>query len=393
MKILVTGGGGDMGSYACRTVAEADIIDEVIVADRDADRAGRVATELGPKATTLTLDVADPAALRAALKDVDIVLNTAGPFYRLGRPVLEAAIASETDYLDICDDWEPTLEMLDLHDAARAAGVTAVIGMGASPGISNLLAVLAMNECDEVERLFTAWRAGAGVPRPTADDPEPESTAAVEHWVHNCSDPIKTWRGGRLVDAWGLEEIPISYPGLGDGPVWICGHPEPLTIPRVRRELQESLNVMTARPGLISAITRIAQRVRDGELNVATASKALLVEPNMWGSAAGPASAFPDLFAVAEGVKDGRPIRVGARPLAVPGNNMGEYTGIPLGVAALMTARGEVHSPGVHGPEAVVDPTTFFRDVAGVGDQVPFDRLVEISVEALAGEPSSEAGP
>ncbi|GAA5108266.1 hypothetical protein [Haloechinothrix salitolerans] len=75
--------------------------------------------------------------------------------------MLSAAIATTTNYLDICDDWEPTLQMLELDGAARAAGVTAVIGMGASPGSSNLLALLAMNQCDTVDRVYTAWRAGA----------------------------------------------------------------------------------------------------------------------------------------------------------------------------------------------------------------------------------------
>ena len=54
-----------------------------------------------------------------------------------------AAIEAGAHYLDICDDWEPTLDMLELGERARARGVTAVIGMGASPGLTNLLAMKA----------------------------------------------------------------------------------------------------------------------------------------------------------------------------------------------------------------------------------------------------------
>lgn len=386
MRILVTGGGGDMGRHAVRVLAEAAIVDEVIVADRDEGRASLIAQEVGPGASALALDISCGPALEVALRQVDMVLNTAGPFYRLGRPVLEAAIEAGADYLDICDDWEPTLEMLELDGRAREAGVSAVIGMGASPGISNLLAVLAMKRCDQVDRVFTAWRAGAGVPRPTPDDPEPEATAAVEHWVHNCSDPIKIWRDGEITDSWALQEIDISYPGRGEGPVWVCGHPEPLTIPRSRPEVHESLNVMTARPGLIDAIRRISARVRSGELDVPTASKRLLVESNMWGRAAGPSSAFPDLFAVVDGVKDGERIRVGARPLAVPDRDMGQYTGIPLAVAALMIARENAAKPGVHGPEAVIDADSFFGDLSRFAADPPAGaELVEIVTEGIAG--------
>ncbi|MBW2087346.1 MAG: saccharopine dehydrogenase, partial [Deltaproteobacteria bacterium] len=53
-------------------------------------------------------------------------------------------------YIDINDDWEPTLDMLKLDEEARQAGITAIIGMGASPGVSNLLAVKAMSLFDTI---------------------------------------------------------------------------------------------------------------------------------------------------------------------------------------------------------------------------------------------------
>ncbi|TDB88733.1 NAD-dependent epimerase/dehydratase family protein [Actinomadura sp. KC216] len=381
-RILVTGGAGEMGAYACRALAKADGVGQVLVADRDRRKAERLAAELGPGATPLVLDIADADALNGALAGVDIVLNTAGPFYRFGREVLSAAIATSTNYLDICDDWEPTLEMLELDDAARAAGVTAVIGMGASPGTSNLLALLAMNRCDTVDRVYTAWRAGA-LPYPTPEDPDPQPNAALEHWVHNCTEPIKTWRRGRLTDAWALEELTLSYPGRGEGPVWVCGHPEPLTLPRVRPEVQESLNLMVSRRGLMEGMQRVAARVRGGELNVTAASRQILREPNTGGAAAGPSPILPNLFAVAEGTKDGNGIRVGARPIVLPDANMGEMTGYPLAIATLMMARGDVDKPGVHGPEGAVDPETYFHELSLLVEDHPGGPVVEVVSEEI----------
>jgi saccharopine dehydrogenase-like NADP-dependent oxidoreductase len=365
-RVLVTGGAGEMGTFACRTLAAADEIDAVVIADRDSTKAERLAVELGAKAIPVGLDISDSEGLAKALTDVDLVLNCAGPFYRFGREVLSAAIEAGTDYLDICDDWEPTLEMLDLDDAAREAGVTAVVGMGASPGTSNLLAALAMAECDTVDRLYTSWRASAAhFPRASAGQEFADATAAIEHWVHNCAEPIKVWRGGGLVDALALEELRLGYPGRGEDSVWVCGHPEPLTIPRVRPEVRESLNVMSARRGLMEAISRVALRVRAGELDVRQASQELLRQPNVSGKAAGQPPNLPaNIFAIAEGTKSGRQIRVGAQALVQPEGNMGEMTGIPLAVAALMAARGLVDRPGVHGPEGAIDPKVFFHDLA-----------------------------
>ncbi|GAB7003226.1 saccharopine dehydrogenase NADP-binding domain-containing protein [Nocardioides sp. AN3] len=379
-RVLVTGGAGEMGAYACRVLAKADEVEQVLVADRDVARAEALASGLGPKAVAFALDISDADALGKVLSNVDIVLNTAGPFYRFGREVLSAAIAAGTDYLDICDDWEPTLEMLELDDAARAAGVTAVIGMGASPGTSNLLALLAMNRCDTVDRVVTAWRAGA-LPYP-AEGEEPQTNAALEHWVHNCTEPIKIWRGGELVDAFALEEVTIAYPGRGEGPVWVCGHPEPLTLPRVRPEVQESLNLMVSRRGLMEGMQRVAARVRSGELDVTGASKQILLEPDTGGAAAGPSPTLPNLFAVAEGTKDGKRIRVGAQPIVLPNANMGEMTGYPLAIATLMLARGQVTAPGVHGPEGAIDPETYFHELSLLVEDRPEGEVVEVVSEA-----------
>jgi saccharopine dehydrogenase-like NADP-dependent oxidoreductase len=382
-RILVTGGGGEMGAYACRALSKADEVDQVLVADRDRERAVRVADELGPKAAPLELDISDADALSDALGDVDIVLNTAGPFYRFGREVLSAAIATGTDYLDICDDWEPTLDMLELNDAARAAGVTAVLGMGASPGTSNLLALLAMNECDQVDRVYTVWRAGGAAPL-KPEEPDPAPNAAMEHWIHNCTEAIRTWRGGQQVDAWALEEVALSYPGIGEDAAWVCGHPEPLTIPRTRPEVKDSLNLMVARRGLMEALQRVALRVRSGELDVRAASVQLLREPNIAGPTAGPSPRLPNLFAVAEGLRDGAPVRAAAQALVLPNANMGEMTGYPLAIAALMMARGQVDKPGVHAPEGAIDAETYFHELSVLVENRPAGPVVEVVSEPIA---------
>ncbi|HYC80787.1 MAG TPA: hypothetical protein VEB65_03315, partial [Solirubrobacterales bacterium] len=126
-----------------------------------------------------------------------------------------------------------------------------------------------------------------------------------------------------------------------------------------------------------------------GEIDIPTAAVKINSEPNVLGSAAGPAPGFPHLFAVVEGVKNGEPIRVGAQPLVMPNKNMGEMTGIPLAVATAMMVRGEVDHPGVSGPEVAVDPKRFFDTLATFADEPAggpsFEVLVEpMSTEALA---------
>ncbi len=376
MRVLIVGGAGEMGQVACATIVADDSVTALVVADRDGTRAQDVAEHLGDKATAISLDITDTASLKAALANADIVLNTVGPFYRFGRPVLEAAIEAGVHYADINDDWEPTVDMLTLHDAAVAAGVIAVIGMGASPGVSNLLAAAAAASLDDVETLYTGWPAGVGMPSSPEGIAAARGSAALEHWIHNLSMPIRIWREGgyREVDA--LEERTVTYPGIGAGTVWTCGHPEPITLPRTFPAIRESLNLMTGRPGLINVARALSEKVRSGTMTVAEAGDALLDAPDRRGPEAGTRAPFPDVWALAQGTKDGRRVTVGVTTDVLPDGRMGEMTSIPLAVCAAMIANGEVSTPGVHAPEAVIDPEAFFdRLSAYAGDRADGQRL------------------
>ncbi len=376
MKLLVTGGAGDMGRVACATTAADEVITEVVVADRDGPRAAEVAAEIGSKATPMTLDITDADALREAASSADMILNTVGPFYAYGRSVLEAAIDAGVHYADINDDWEPTVEMLELSDQAASADITALVGIGASPGITNLLAVVALRDFETIDRVFIGWRTGTGVPKVTSQNPRPEASAAIDHWVHNCADRIRIWRGGRHMDADAMEELTVTYPGAGSGSVWTVGHPEPITLPITYPGMSECLNVMVSRPGLIEAMRRVVKRVQSGELDVHQGANALLLEPNRRGPAAGEPAPFPDMFALVEGTVDGQPTRVGVDTNVVPQGGMGEITAIPLSIAAGMLARGEITKRGVAAAEAAIDPDVFFSRLAPYSaPPIPEDHL------------------
>jgi 2-hydroxycyclohexanecarboxyl-CoA dehydrogenase len=75
-SVLVTGGGGAIGSAICRRFAEDGA--QVLVADRARDAAERVAKEC--KGTALVYDIADYGAAKAAIREraVDVLVNNAG---------------------------------------------------------------------------------------------------------------------------------------------------------------------------------------------------------------------------------------------------------------------------------------------------------------------------
>ncbi|HAD85412.1 MAG TPA: saccharopine dehydrogenase [Brevundimonas sp.] len=369
MRVLFLGA-GEMGAAAALASLNTPSLTSIVIADRDEPRALALANSLIPAAPfgvtigTRAVDATDAASLRDALSDADVVMNAAGPFYRFGASILQAAIETGTHYVDICDDWEPTLAMLELDAAAREAGVVALVGMGASPGASNLLAMLAVEGLDEVEDLYTCW----GVELDDENRSHPVSAATI-HWIHQLAGDIRIADGGRLTDTQPLEGVQLDYPGVGRGVVYTVGHPEPVTLVNTVKASGRILNAMVMPTTVIAAIGTVRHDIQAGELTIEDGARALfnvdearharIVEAL---PALGEPGPLPHFFALATGRRNGQRVVSACRPATMP-DGMARATGIPMsiGLRFILEQKGR---PGVHAPEQVVDPRWFFEALA-----------------------------
>ncbi|MEN9504875.1 MAG: hypothetical protein RI958_801 [Actinomycetota bacterium] len=369
-RVVVIGGGGGMAQPALRLLAGPGDLD-LVVADVRRDAAERAAESVG--ATAVGLDVRDASALRDAIESADLVVNMAGPFFRFALPVLEAAIGVGTHYIDICDDWEPIEAMFALHDRAVAAGVTALIGMGASPGLSNLLAAIAVRHLDHVVDLFTAWPVDVdldGKRLAAAASGEVGTSAAAVHWMQQISGSVMTVRAGELVATTPLESISLDYPGRGHGNACIVGHPEPIMLRRSLAPSGSSANLMVVTDGTGAFLDGLRRDIDRGELTVDAAAVELdRPSPTRIARAGlsslrrrGPGK-LPGFFALARGIRGGIPATAAARLLTAP-HGMAGITGIPLALAARQLLAGTVTERGVVGPESVLDPEALFEALA-----------------------------
>src|SRR5690242_18045865 len=82
---IVTGGASGIGEACVRTLADAGA--RIVVADKNIDRARRVATETG--AVAIMLDVGDDAQVERAIEEIerdvgaiDVLINSAGVLQR-----------------------------------------------------------------------------------------------------------------------------------------------------------------------------------------------------------------------------------------------------------------------------------------------------------------------
>ncbi len=370
MKVLVLGAGG-MGAKAAETVARFDEVSLLTLADIDGDSAQLHALKCGPNTRALKLDVTDGDALRDALNDVDAVLNCVGPFFRFGVPILSAALETSTPYFDICDDPEPTLEMLALDEKARANNVLAIVGMGASPGVSNLLAAKTCTALDQIDHLITGW---------SLDDPHGDSdedlaaeggSAALVHWMEQCTGTVQSWVDHRLALVKPLQPLKVTYPGVGRRTLWTVGHPEPITLPLTFPHVAKASNAMVLNRFDALGLQDISRRIDDGKITIdaaaseigrsaSGANSSLLQNAMGWIASKLSGPSFPPLFAIAEGSHDGRPSVAASAITAMPSGGMAGSTSVPLAVAFKLFADGKITGTGVRAPEAAIDPDLFF---------------------------------
>ncbi|MHA1914614.1 MAG: saccharopine dehydrogenase family protein [Promethearchaeota archaeon] len=384
MKVLALGGSGDMGRMAVAILLESQYVTSITVADKNLEGANYFVGLVGSdKLTAIEIDVTEHYKLVELISSHDLVMNTVGPYYKFGTTIMDAVIEAKKPYVGICDDWKPTLDLLGMNEEAKKAGITAVIGIGASPGITNLMAILACSKLDEVDDLITAW--GYGPEEGVGKKPDyfieprkfykkfkdlpPSANAATMHLFYETVTTIPTYSNGKFVDIKPLTDAdPLQFPGFKDTYVCHIGHPEPVTLPRVITANSVS-NLMYMGKLITDLVRKYTQQISRKELTVSEASirfgeeargatrNQQFIEEYM--------GMPPGLSVIATGIRDGKRIKIAIGNNFVPFGGMAGVTSVPLAVAAEMVLNGEITEKGVLTPEeAISDPMKFFDKYA-----------------------------
>jgi saccharopine dehydrogenase-like NADP-dependent oxidoreductase len=377
MAVVVLGGAGHIGSGVVRELVRLSPGLEVVIADRNVERGRELAGELGDRVSVRGVEAEDPSSLVEALKGAEVAVSTLGPFYRHGERVLRAALRAGVNLVDIDDDYDATERCLGLDREAREAGVLAIVGLGATPGLTNLMARLGA-EGMEAEEVDTAWAW-------TAVDPS-MGPAIVHHFFHAITGEVPTYREGEWVRVKALSEPEVVEfpPPLGRMEVGHVGHPEPVTLPRYLRGVRRVTNKGTIWPRLLAEVAGTFARMGLTELrevNVRGQSlspREFLVEltlrleelapPELMEEAARELEAFGEyamgvgLRVEVRGKREGKEVR---RFYSLASPSAVRATALPAALGALWVLRGEVGGKGVHAPEGVIEPSRFLREVAG----------------------------
>lgn len=372
-KVVVLGGCGAVGSVAVKTLAGMDTFSKVIIADINIERARALAqTTAGTEA--VFVDAGNRQSIRDAVAGAGLVVNCIGPFYKTVKTILKTVIEEKIDYVDVCDDVDVTKSILEMDQDAKAAGITAVIGIGSSPGATNLLAKFAAdNLLDETEAI-DIFHAHGGEPK--------EGEGVIGHRFHCMRIDIPMFLDGRLQYVKFFEpdgkalRTTFDFPMIGKNiQVYPYPHPEQITLPKyipVKRVTNRgtvlpdeyfALTMDICRLGLDSqdAVMVRGRPVIPAEFAVAyiIRERERILRETGFGKQRGCCSV------VVSGKKEGKQKSYRFH-MASKSEALGEGTGIPAAMGAILLAEGKITEKGVFPPEGCINPTDFISLISAV---------------------------
>ena len=379
MQALVLGGTGGMGQGVARDLIKQEQIKKVILGDINTDPS-RVQDKLraSEKVSLSKIDVNDHKGLVKAIKDADVVINCAGPFYKTAVAVARAAVEAKVNYIDICDDYEATdiLFTSDIDKAAKEAGITVLTGMGSDPGTNNVIVKWYANQLDRVDEIALFWVVSIAE----------LAGAAWDHSLHMTIGKIPQYLDGKLeyVEGGTGEETAEFLEPLGTCQVRYVGHPQPLTIPRYIKGVKKVVVKGVLIPSWVDQL--IKEQRETGFLSEEPIDvKGTKVTPydltlRLWEAIPKNRDRGPfasGLKVIVKGERKGKQVTYTADIVG----RMAPGTGLPASIAALMLDSGDVTVKGVVAPEGCIDPGKFIAALLKRGAKIHQTETIKSMLE------------
>ena len=221
--------------YTGRRTAEAMVTRGLrpVLAGRRPSPLTALAEQLGGLPTS-TVDVTDPARVRALVGRGDVLVSTVGPFVRLGEAAITAAVDAGARYLDSAGEppfiWRVFEELGPL---AQQTGATLLTAFGNDFVPGNLAGALALREAGELADRLEIGYFLTGIGRGQAF-----SRGTLASLVGIVTEPVFSWRDGIRAEPPGARMRTFAVAGK-DRPALSIGATEHYALPRLQPGLRE----------------------------------------------------------------------------------------------------------------------------------------------------------
>ena len=363
INVAVLGAAGTIAPAIVHDLARSDEVAHMALLDLDPDKAGAVAEQHGAgKASATGIDARDVGALADAVAGAgaEVLLNTAS--YRINLEAMRACLNAGCHYLDLGGLYRMTLRQLELSAEFERAGRLAVLGIGSSPGKTNLMAAEAVRRLGrgaggiESVDVFAAGRDPAA-----PADGRLRPPYAIQTLIDELTLEPVVLRDGRP------EQIaPLSDGGRVD-------YGDPIGVGETIYTLHSELATFGESFGCRRASFRLslapALLERLGELAEAPAEEVAAAARE----AASPSNETVSVHLVKVAGTDGSALT--ARAITRPHFGLGGSvisTATPAAACVRLFARGALTATGVHPPERCIDPPLMFAELEARGCSFSF---------------------
>ena len=377
MDVVALGGCGAMGRAASRELIESESVDDLLIADHDRERAESFAATLPGAVGVARVDVTDRGRLVETIDDADVVANALP--YAFNVDVMEACLESGCHYLDLGGLYHTTRTQLEYDATFDDAGLTAVLGIGASPGTTNVAAAMGASRLDRVEsiRIRTGARGGgegfAYSPATILDEVTMEPVV-YEDGDYRTLEPLS-----------GRERYTVPEP-VGEVEGFHSIHSELATMPETFPGVETVDFRVAFSPALVTACEVLVDLGLTSERpvefkGVETSPREFLEWHLERRSVPERAEEWKAFRVDVTGERDGESRHY--RYSTVVGSRLDDWglpatavwTGVPLGVAAAAVGRNEALATGAKPPELSFDPESFLDELRARGIAIEEERV------------------
>lgn len=152
LSVAVLGAGGTIAPAIVHDLAVSDEVERMLLLDLDEGRASAAARAHGQgKARASAVDAREAGSMATQLEGIDLLLNTAS--YRINLEAMRACLVAGCSYLDLGGLYWMTRRQLELAAEFEEGELLAVLGIGSSPGKTNLMAARAVRELGSGEEI------------------------------------------------------------------------------------------------------------------------------------------------------------------------------------------------------------------------------------------------
>ncbi|MEZ4270412.1 MAG: saccharopine dehydrogenase NADP-binding domain-containing protein [Myxococcota bacterium] len=376
-RIVVIGGAGAMGRITVTDLCKTAPQFEVVVADYDKAAAEALVRSLRSKRLSAAqVDARSVEATAKVLRGAFAVINAAQHDFNL--TVMQAALRAKAHYVDLGGLYHFTKEQLRLHSKFREADLLAVLGVGAAPGITNILAAHAAAQLDDVREIHCCVAGSSELEGDGAGGID--ISYSMQTVFEEASRPAALFTGGkvRFIEALS-EEWDMSFPQpVGKQRLACTIHSEVLTLPQSyrKRGVQEVSFRIAFGQEVVDKLRTLRSFGLLGDQPVAIGKERISPrdfmvrmlqqrsKPKVKKAPKYEGGEYEILRAVVRGKKDNRPLEVIAdcHVVGIPQWNMGvdADTGCPPSICVQMISTGQISARGVLPPERAIEPSAFF---------------------------------